>query len=249
MSWMDKSSFVMYTKYLRNIQKLTMEQRGLLFTAILSYASDQEMPELDAATDMAFSFIQEQMDRDHEIYFEKCRKRSEAGKLGGRPKANAFDENQTKAKKAKGFFEKQNNPDTDTHNHIHSHTHDDELKEKNKDSLVEANELFERIWKTYPNKKGKGQVSDAQKKRLLAIGEDRLVKAIDRYSLELQKDAGWRKPQYGSTFFNSGYVDYLDENYEPGRSVPPVKKNAFNNFTPRDNDLDDLERKLLNHGL
>lgn len=127
---MDKSSFVMYTKYLRNIQKLTMEQRGLLFTAILSYASDQEMPELDAATDMAFSFIQEQMDRDHEIYFEKCRKRSEAGKLGGRPKANAFDENQTKAKKANGFSEKQNNPDTDTHIHIHSHNQEDELKEK-----------------------------------------------------------------------------------------------------------------------
>ena len=235
---MDKSSFVMYTKYLRHIQKLTMEQRGMLFTAILSYASDQEMPELDAATDMAFSFIQEQMDRDNAAYTEKCRKRSEAGKLGGRPKANAFNENQSKAKKANGFSEKQNNPDTDTH--IHSH---------NQDSLVEANELFERIWKMYPNKKGKGQVSDAQKKRLLAIGEDRLVKAIDRYSLELQKDAGWRKPQYGSTFFNSGYVDYLDENYEPGRSVPPTKENAFNNFTPRDNDLADLERKLLNHGL
>ena len=80
-----------------------------------------------------------------------------------------------------------------------------ELKEKkNIDSLVEANKLFERVWKMYPNKKGKGQVSDAQKKRLLAIGEDRLVKAIERYSLELQKDAGWRNPQYGSTFFNSG---------------------------------------------
>lgn len=242
---MDKSSFVMYTKYLRNIQKLTMEQRGLLFTAILSYASDHEIPELDAATDMAFSFIQEQMDRDYEAYLEKCRKRSEAGKLGGRPKTKAFDENQTKAKKANGFSEKQNNPDTDTHNHIHSHTHDDELKEKNKDSLVEANELFERIWKMYPNKKGKGQVSDAQKKRLLAIGEDRLVKAIDRYSLELQKDAGWRKPQYGSTFFNSGYVDYLDENYVPGKEVKPLTQNKFNNFTPREQDFEALERKLL----
>ena len=223
---MDKSSFVMYTKYLRHIQKLTMEQRGMLFTAILSYASDQEMPELDAATDMAFSFIQEQMDRDNAAYTEKCRKRSEAGKLGGRPKANAFNENQSKAKKANGFSEKQNNPDTDTHIHIHSHNQDDELKEKkNIDSLVEANKLFERVWKMYPNKKGKGQVSDAQKKRLLAIGEDRLVKAIERYSLELQKDAGWRNPQYGSTFFNSGYVDYLDENYVPGRIPVPEKKN------------------------
>ena len=29
----------------------------------------------------------------------------------------------------------------------------------------------------------------------------------------------------------------------------PEQKNAFNNFTPRDNNLADLERKLLNHGL
>lgn len=236
----------MYTEYLKHIQKMDMEQRGKLFTAILCYVAGEEMPELDAAADMAFSFIQDRIDRDNAAYVEKCRKRSEAGKLGGRkPKTNAFDENQTKAKKANGFSEKQNNPDTDTHNHIHSHTHDDELKEKNKDSLVEANKLFERIWKMYPNKKGKGQVSDAQKKRLLAIGEDRLVKAIDRYSLELQKDAGWRKPQYGSTFFNSGYVDYLDENYVPGKEVKPLTQDKFNNFTPREQDFEALERKLL----
>ena len=236
---MDKSSFVMYTKYLRNIKKLTMEQRGLLFTAILSYASDQEIPELDAATDMAFSFIQEQMDRDHEVYLEKCRKRSEAGKLGGRPKANASDEKQTKAKKANGFSEKQNNPDTDN-----EHDSDNDT-DKKINTLADAKAMFERLWKLYPNKKGKGQVSDTQKKRLLAIGEDRLVKAIDRYSLELQKDADWRKAQYGSTFFNSGYVDYLDENYVPGKEQKPSgQKNRFTDFEQREYG-DDLEEMLL----
>lgn len=108
--------------------------------------------------------------------------------------------------------------------------------------------LFERLWKMYPNKKGKGQVSDTQKKRLLAIGETTLVKAIERYSLELQKDADWRKPQYGSTFFNSGYVDYLDENYSPGKDTER-KKNSFNNFDQRQYNYDDLERKLLNSNL
>ena len=73
--------------------------------------------------------------------------------------------------------------------------------------------FFERIWKLYPNKKGKGQVSDAKKKALYAIGYDELSRAIDRYQKELQKDKDWRKPQNGSTFFNSGYVDYLDANY------------------------------------
>lgn len=107
--------------------------------------------------------------------------------------------------------------------------------------------MFERLWKVYPNKKGKGQVSDTQKKRLLAIGEDRLVKAIDRYSLELQKDADWRKAQYGSTFFNSGYVDYLDENYVPGKATEHKgKSNAFSNINHRQYDYDELEKQVLN---
>ena len=115
--------------------------------------------------------------------------------------------------------------------------------------MADAKAMFERLWKAYPNKKGKGQVSDTQKKRLLAIGETTLVKAIERYSLELQKDADWRKAQYGSTFFNSGYVDYLDENYVPGKTETPKpkpKQNAFNNFDQRQYDYDELERQLLN---
>ena len=107
-----KSSFVLYTEYLRHIQKMSMDQRGELFTAILCYAAGESVPELDAAADMAFSFIRERMDRDNAAYMEKVEKRREAGKLGGRPKANAYDENQTKAKKANVFSKKQNNPDT-----------------------------------------------------------------------------------------------------------------------------------------
>ena len=84
---------------------MDMEQRGKLFTAILCYAAGEEIPELDAAADMAFSFIQDRMDRDNATYMQKCEKRREAGKLGGRPKANGFSEKQTKAKKANGFCE------------------------------------------------------------------------------------------------------------------------------------------------
>ena len=97
---MDKNSFVMYTEYLKHIQKMSMEQRGELFTAILCYAAGDEVPELDAAADMAFSFIRERMDRDNSVYMEKVEKRREAGKLGGRPKTNGFSEKQEKAKKA-----------------------------------------------------------------------------------------------------------------------------------------------------
>lgn len=112
---MDKNSFVMYTTYAEHINLLTMEQRGLLLTAIMNYASGEPLPDMDGMTRMAFSFIKVQMDRDSEKYQATVEKRRESGKLGGRPsmKANGLSE---KAKKANGFSEKQTKakkPDND----------------------------------------------------------------------------------------------------------------------------------------
>lgn len=107
------------------------------------------------------------------------------------------------------------------------------------------NECFERLWKQYPNKRGKGQVSDAKKKILYKVGEEHIQRALQRYLDGLEKDASWRKPQNGSTFFNSGYVDYLDENYEK----PPEPKQQRNPASilecERDYDFDNLEMQLM----
>lgn len=121
-------------------------------------------------------------------------------------------------------------------------------KEENKNNMCKADALalFENLWKLYPNKKGKAQVSLAAKQRLLKVGYDEMVRAIDRYKAELEKDSDWRKPQNGSTFFNSGYVDYLDVNYVPGKNAPKHKKNLFNDFSQREYDYDELEKILLN---
>lgn len=99
-----KNSFVMYTDYMEQVSMLSREQRGDLFTAIMAYASNTELPNMDGVTMMAFCFIRSQMDRDRSKYQETIEKRREAGKQGGRPKANGSDE---KAKKANGFSEKQ----------------------------------------------------------------------------------------------------------------------------------------------
>lgn len=108
--------------------------------------------------------------------------------------------------------------------------------------------FFENIWALYPNKKGKGQISDSKKKKLYDIGFEHLSRAIERYKAELKKDE-WRKPQNGSTFFNSGYVDYLDTNYVPGENSTSQKsKNNFNNFPQRnygDEEYRSMEEKLL----
>ena len=111
------------------------------------------------------------------------------------------------------------------------------------------NECFERLWKKYPSKKGKGQVSDTKKKVLYQIGEEHIQRALERYLDELEKDASWRKPQNGSTFFNSGYVDYLDENYEKPQEPKPQRNPASVLSCERDYDFDDLEMQLLHKQL
>lgn len=115
---------------------------------------------------------------------------------------------------------------------------------KQKISKSDIDNFFESIWKLYPNKKGKGQISDSKKKTLYNIGIEEMTRAIERYKSDLAKE-DWRKPQNGSTFFNSGYVDYLDDNYQPVQAKPTAKKNSFNNFNQRQYDMDAYERMLL----
>lgn len=89
-----KNSFVLYTEYAKHLSLLSMEQRGVLFTAIMAYELGDELPDMDGMTQMAFSFISEQLSRDKEKYESTCKKRSEAGSRGGRPKTNESNEKQ-----------------------------------------------------------------------------------------------------------------------------------------------------------
>lgn len=124
-----------------------------------------------------------------------------------------------------------------------------------KASKAEIEAFFERVWNLYPNKRGKGQVSDTQKRKLYNIGFDKISIAIQRYQTELEMDK-WRQKQNGSTFFNNGYLDYLDGNYQPENKVldsakPQQQKtgNRFNNFPQRSysaQDFEEIERKLRN---
>lgn len=111
--------FLLFYDYRQHLALLSDEERGRLLMALIDYGEKGIEPEVDGALMMAFSFIRAQIDRDRAKYEEKCRKRREAGKQGGRPpkiiteeesqeeEATADEENQTKAKKANGFFDNQ----------------------------------------------------------------------------------------------------------------------------------------------
>lgn len=80
---MAKDSFLLYTEWGEQINKLSDEQAGLLIKSIFAYKDGKEVPSLDPMTEMCFSFLKSTIDRDAEKYDEICEKRREAGKKGG----------------------------------------------------------------------------------------------------------------------------------------------------------------------
>ena len=204
-----KNSFVIYTDYMEQVELLTMEQRGILFTSIMAYASEKELPDMDGMTKMAFSFIKATMDRDMEKYRQTVEKRKEAGKLGGRPKADGSSEKQSKAKK----------PDNDSVND------NDNVNVNDKKTYTCA---FEALWDAYPRKKEKAMAYKQYLARLNnGFSEDELMTAVKRYAEECRKNkTEQRYIKQGATFLgpNTPFEDYLRGDVtvgKPGRNTEP----------------------------
>lgn len=236
-----KDSFVLYTADIRHISLLDIEQRGILFTAIMQYAAEQEPPPMDAVTQMAFSFISDKMDRDNEKYQRTIEARREAGKLGGRPKGKASGEEEGEAKKANGFLKKQ----TEAKKHDSDNDHVNVSVSDNKKYTVR----FEDIYGAYPRKKEKAKAYKAYSARLKdGFSEDELSTAVKRYARECDV---MKTPEcfikHPATFFGpeTPFCDYLKADYKE----PTVKRqkgfadNKFNNFDQRDTDYDALALK------
>mgnify|MGYP004497901691 FL=1 len=224
---MQRDSMVFYRSFHEATKELPPEIYKEAMVALMDYALDGELNKVSAYANMFLQMAKPQVDANNQRYIN--------GSKGGRksePKTAKAEEEETEPEP------KQNQTVTEPEPNENENVNENVKKNKKHSCTAEATALFERLWAEYPVKKGKGQVSDTQKKRLLAIGEPALLKAIERYRAELAKDSGWRRAQNGSTFFNSGYVDYLDGNFVPDKERPAEKKSAgapnrFHNFEER----------------
>ncbi len=70
--------FPCYHSYLARLAKLSDQEVGRLFRALLTYSATGECPELTGRESVAFDFIQFDIDQAHENFDEISRKRSEA---------------------------------------------------------------------------------------------------------------------------------------------------------------------------
>lgn len=69
-----KNSVIIYTDCLEQLDYLSMEERGTLFTAILNYQAGLELPELGRELRLIFIPIRQQIDRSNEAYARKVAK-------------------------------------------------------------------------------------------------------------------------------------------------------------------------------
>lgn len=109
-----KKSFVLYLdQYNKQIQSLSLEQKGKLFDAMFLYNCGEEINLNDPVLDMAFSFFEETFKRDTDKWLRKAEANRENGKKGGRPKKNEnsdLGKTHQNPKNPDGFTETQQNP-------------------------------------------------------------------------------------------------------------------------------------------
>mgnify|MGYP000901079575 CR=1 FL=1 len=98
-------------------------------------------------------------------------------------------------------------------------------KEKERKDIYSADADF--LWGLYPEKKGKKDAMAKLPKLIDQYGKYQIERCIKRYlaDVDRRRKSGFSDLRYknGSTFFNSGYMDYLDENV-PEEKPEPVKK-------------------------
>lgn len=108
----EKRSFVLYYSLAEVVALLNDTQVANLFRAILSTGSSMEMPELDAATQIAFLPVRREIEENTRRWEIARKARIENGKRGGRPPKNADQRKSGDENRAKpaGFSENRTKP-------------------------------------------------------------------------------------------------------------------------------------------
>ncbi len=116
-----KTSFVLHSNYLTQLELLSLEDRGIWITAIFHYVNDLPLPKMDGTVSMFFSIVKDQLDRDYAKWLHTKEVRKTAGQAGGiasgisrRSKANASFGSKNEANEAVNVYVNENGNVNDT---------------------------------------------------------------------------------------------------------------------------------------
>ena len=230
-----KDSFVLYTDYIRQVDRLSDEQAGKLLKAILCYAAGRELPQMDDVSAMAFDFIQSRMERDFEQYQRTVDARRESGRRGGEARAKNFAKENI-ANEANAKFAKKNV--ANVHDNVLVPVPDNVLDKALKTSCPEPETAPARIAASFVLNDGSMYnvtENDVAQYQQLYPGIDCMQ--------EIRKIVGWcdanpknRKTRSGAKRFVNSWLSRAQDSARPTK--PTLAPNRFHNFEQRDTDYD-----------
>ena len=226
---MPMTGFFCQDEYLAKLVKLTDEEVGRLFRALMDYHKNGVVSDLDGRESIAFDFIKEDIDNAELAYQKKCDQASENRRKGLMNKSTDVNARQR--------------PLTDDNGSDHNNINKIYVKENKKD----ISDRFDRFWAVYPRHIAK---QDARKKfeklnpddELLAV----MIQAVEKQKKSEQwtKDGGQFIP-HPSTWLNQ--KRWEDEVPVQVKSVRVLPAQAFpqRDYSNVDGDLmGDLEREI-----
>ncbi len=239
----ERDSFVFHKEWVSAVRSLTATVRAEIYEAIIEYGISGTIPAgLGVQAKIAFGFVKERIDSDREKWEATIRARSDAGKLGGRPKKGEKQKKQMlseKAKKANAFFEKQKKAKKAVSVTVMYNSSNEELLkgktnvlplrsvEPNDEEVEEAEDSlsgFEEFWRAYPARRKVAKHTCREKwraQKLEAIAP-RIVGAVRilANSEDWKKENGQYVPM-PATFINQRrWEDVSQEAAENAREAP-----------------------------
>ena len=223
---MPMTGFFCQDDYLKKMAKLTDEEVGRLFRALMVYHATGEAADLDGRESIAFDFIREDIDKAEDAYQKKCDQARENRRKGLTSEATDVNARQR--------------PSTAVNVSDHNNINKRDINKKNK----EINVLFERFWSAYPRHVAKQEALKRFEK--LNPSEELLetmLKAIEKQkgSEQWTKDNGQYIP-HPSTWLNQSRWE--DELPAAGTAGKIVNAQKYSQRNYEDEDADAMERML-----
>ena len=218
---MPMTGFFCQDDYLAKIKKLTDDEVGRLFRALMNYHISGEIADLDGRESIAFDFIREDIDKAEVAYQKKCDQASENRRKGLMNKSTDDNAGQR--------------PSTSVNGTDHNNINKINIKENKKD----ISDRFDRFWSVYPRKTAK---VEARKKFEKLNPDDELLETMIR-AVEQQKNSEqWTKD--GGQFIPHPATWIHQRRWEDETPVPKVKVLPGQDFPQRD--YSGVDHELMN---
>lgn len=169
---MPMTGFFCQDEYLAKTAKLTDEEIGKLFRALMNYHANGVVADLDIRAGIAFDFIREDIDKAEDAYAKKCKQASENRRKG--IISGVTDDNARQR------------PSTPVNGGDNNNINKRDIKDNKKD----INDRFERFWSVYPRHIAK---QNAKKSFDKLNPDDELLEVMIRAVNEQKKTDQWTK--------------------------------------------------------